>query len=218
MRDLLRDYQLLARLEEQDRRALASVFALGCDRARATQAFEVLPASPDNTSDLAALQLDDPRARADILGKLDQVLKLQPRHPQARWNRALMLAALDLPRAAARDFRLVAALGEPGWAEEARQRAHRLEQTVKDDADQGAAIERAVAVIEKGELPARDVVTGYPERIRIAFHKAVRDRPPGHGADLVPLGQRLDAILGGQSLAAIAAGQVDLNRMMDLTR
>ncbi|MCY1045875.1 zf-HC2 domain-containing protein [Corallococcus sp. bb12-1] len=57
---------------------------------------------------------------------LEGVLREVPGHPQAQWNRALVLRALGHPLQAAEAFEAVARQGEPGWSEEAGIRARAL--------------------------------------------------------------------------------------------
>ena len=125
----------LARLERVgDQQGIAVAYALAGDLARARQILEPLVAEnadqrPGNLAvDLAAVLVWNGQGsgRAEALRLLDGVLRRQPAHPQATWNRAVLLEYLDLPVAAARQFREVADLGEPGWADEAKARADRL--------------------------------------------------------------------------------------------
>jgi tetratricopeptide (TPR) repeat protein len=60
------------------------------------------------------------------LALLDGVLRQAPEHPQALWNRALVLRALGRPLQAAEAFEAVVRKGEPGWSEEAGIRARAL--------------------------------------------------------------------------------------------
>jgi cellulose synthase operon protein C len=82
----------------------------------------------DVENDVAVLALR--RAQLEeALARLDGVLRRDPAHAQALWNRALVHERRDRIPDAIRDWRTVAARGEPGWADEARQRADRLEAT-----------------------------------------------------------------------------------------
>src|SRR5262249_7197919 len=110
--------------------AVASLLAGDLERAR--QAFARAPGSPEGDADRAALALPirPPDRLARALDDPGRALAARPALPAAIWNRALVLAALDLPLAAARELDRIAALGEPGWADEARQRAAVLRQTL----------------------------------------------------------------------------------------
>jgi cellulose synthase operon protein C len=228
-RALLYQHQDLAELERQgDRHGLASVYALSCDPRRARRLLHELMAgdSPDAANDLAALSLDLPDGAAQALRHLDDVLRGHPRHPQALWNRGLVLASLSLPLAAARSFRAVEALGEPGWSGEAGQRAARLEQAAANLVRAEAEGERAVAGIEKAVVPSEDVIARHPEAARIRFYVAARARTGAALADLLPVAQAIDKVqarLQGQAgssspLTQMVQGAVDLNRMFALTR
>jgi hypothetical protein len=118
----------LARMEKaRDLRGLATAFALDGERGRALEILRSLPRSLENENDIAALLLAEPRSWNEALERLDGVLREDPRRAQALFNRALLLARLDLPLAAARSYRAVAALGEPGWVDEASASAEQLE-------------------------------------------------------------------------------------------
>ncbi len=81
--------------------------------------------TPAVLNDRAAILLAQRRPR-EALPLLDRVLAAAPRHPAALWNKALALREAGEPEAAARLFDAVAALGEPGWAAEARERAEAI--------------------------------------------------------------------------------------------
>jgi len=86
------------------------------------------PADRDGLeSDLAAVAFARGDA-TDALERLDAVLARRPDHPQALWNRGVVLSRMDpaLPRLAAEAFERVAALGEPGWSGDAKARAAKL--------------------------------------------------------------------------------------------
>jgi hypothetical protein len=219
VRALLYHHQDLAQLERMgDRHGLASVYALACDQRRARQQLQEMPADPNVASDLAALAVDTPDAHGEALRRLDQVLRVKPRHPQALWNRGLILTALSLPLAAARSFRAVEAIGEPGWSREARQRAEALEKAAADLVAAEKAAERAVAPIGKAEVPAQDVIARYPEAARIKFYGAMRERSGAAVEALLPVAQAIDRVQGGSSLAQMVNGAVDLKRMFALTQ
>src|SRR5262249_4226852 len=116
----------LARLEQRgDLEGVAAGYLLLGDAARAAAYLERAPASADVAADRALVMLTT-GAPADALVALDAVLDKAPRHPQALWNRALALRDLGLVRMASDAFAAAAALGEPGWADEARERARAL--------------------------------------------------------------------------------------------
>jgi tetratricopeptide (TPR) repeat protein len=122
--------QTLAALEERgDEHGLALALLLEGRLQQAAAQLDRLArpsASAAVWSDQAALALE----RGDAPGALqltDRVLAAQPGHPQALWNRAVALQMMGRRPAAAAAFSRVAALGEPGWADEARSRAALLQ-------------------------------------------------------------------------------------------
>ena len=110
----------LATLERRgDLQGVAAGLVLAGDIERADGYLERARPSVEVDADRAAVMLDRGKA-ADALAALDAVLARAPTLPQALFNRALALRNLDLPLAAAEAFDKVAALGEAGWAEEAK--------------------------------------------------------------------------------------------------
>jgi hypothetical protein len=197
--------------------AVASLLAGDLERAR--QAFARAPASPEVDADRAALDLaiGTPDALERALEDVDRALAARPALPAAIWNRALVLAALDLPLAAARELDRIAALGEPGWTAEARQRAAALRQTL---ADRRALWQRAIAakralIADGVPVPADTVrVTGY---MTLIFYDAVRAAPSRAAAEaLLPLAQALDTAYRSDRLTAyvrrIAASDFEIRK------
>jgi hypothetical protein len=91
--------EVLARLEQAgDRRSLAAAYLVRGDSSLADQALEALSSLEDSseveTDRAAAFLIKDLPDQA--LRKLDRVLDHSPELPQAHWNRALALSALDL--------------------------------------------------------------------------------------------------------------------------
>ncbi|HEY0710677.1 MAG TPA: zf-HC2 domain-containing protein [Polyangia bacterium] len=118
--------QTLAQLEErQDAHGLAVASLL---EGRAAEAEAHLARASESVavlSDAAAVAIErGDAARAESLAK--RALALAPGHPQAMWNLAVSLQLQGKQAEAAAAFASVATLGEPGWAEEARQRAAAL--------------------------------------------------------------------------------------------
>jgi cellulose synthase operon protein C len=118
--------EALARLDASgDKESLAAAYLLaGVDRhAEATLAHAPRSAASDTNRAVLAMQnghWDEARAL------LEAVLAANPRHAQARWNLALVCEHLGEPAAAARAFDAVVALREPGWSDEAAERARGL--------------------------------------------------------------------------------------------
>jgi tetratricopeptide (TPR) repeat protein len=120
-------YHLLEELGRAgDLHGLSTGYLLRGEYERAALLLGGAAASPDVDNDRAALALLR-GAPEEALRVLERVLQARPDHPQALWNRALALKALGREELAARDFRRVASLGEPGWSLEAGERAAALE-------------------------------------------------------------------------------------------
>jgi hypothetical protein len=195
--------ETLARLSAAgDLHGVGDLSLLSGDRGRAAQALARAPHDANVDADRAVVTLE----RGDVgaaLEQLDAVLKAQPRHPQALWNRALALVALELPLAAAQAFDGVAALDEPGWSQEARQRSAALTAGWKDRVTRTTAdIAAAKAMITGGPLPGDDVVRRAPSMVRHYFYHAARSAPsPARLRELRPLAHELDGIFGEPMLA-----------------
>ncbi|RKH53700.1 hypothetical protein D7X55_23860 [Corallococcus sp. AB049A] len=116
----------LARMEERkDFRGIVAAYVLHGQWQQAQAVLAREPASLARDIDLSVVALQDSRYQ-DALNLLDPVLRTDPRNPQALWNRAIALRELGQKESAARDFEQVAALGEPGWSDEARKLAGEL--------------------------------------------------------------------------------------------
>lgn len=116
----------LAELEERgDLHGIAAAYLVHGELRQAADFLSRSAPSVDRDSDRAVVAM----AEGDLPGALilvDSVLRQAPDHPQALWNRALLLRALGRPREAAEAFEGVARRGEPGWSEEAGIRARAL--------------------------------------------------------------------------------------------
>jgi len=179
----------------KDPHGLAVASLLAGEREAAARYFVEAGKTPAADSDRAALELQDgsPAALERALDDVDRALAATPGDPPALWNRALVLAALDLPLAAASEFDRVQAFGEPGWADEARRRAEALRAQVAQrrtrwkqafDAGQGL-IEQAAPV-----APELVAVTGTMTAL---LYTAVRTAPSRTAVEtLLPLAQALD--------------------------
>ena len=172
------------------------------DFGRATEALDRAAKSDDVAADRALVTLV--RGNADeALEQLDAVLARAPKQPRALWNRALALQALELPLAAAQSFDAVAALGEPGWADEARARSAALEDAWKARiASTTADIAASKAMISGGALPTDAIVQRAPSMVRHYFYHAARSAPSLQRLEeLRPLAVKLDAAFGDTTLA-----------------
>lgn len=118
----------LAALEEQgDLHGIAAAYLVRGELRQAADFLARSAPSVDRDSDRAVVAM----AAGDLRGALELlegVLRQAPDHPQALWNRALVLRAMGLPLQAAEAFESVARRGEPGWSEEAGIRARALRQ------------------------------------------------------------------------------------------
>jgi tetratricopeptide (TPR) repeat protein len=160
------------------------------------------PASVDVDADRALLVLEDGRTE-EALVALDAVLAIRPGHAQAAWNRALALRDLGLSSSAAGAFAAVAAAGEPGWADEARERARALA------ADLGARRDAFARVVAAGPKLATDAgaldladARRIPGLARLSFYDALRSaRSQKDVLALLPLARALDDVAGGDELS-----------------
>ncbi len=196
----------LAELEQLgDLHGLADAYLLEGDAAHAAEALARAPADPTVRADLAALAL----SRGDLedallrLSGLEQQLKGGSLVPVTRFNRALTLRELSLPLLAAKAFDEVAAAGEPGWADEARDRAAALRAPVKAAGASWTALRKAgVALLDGGPLPDEQAVRAHPGLARLCLYDALRAAPDAARARaLAPLAKTLDALAGGSALA-----------------
>jgi len=193
----------LARAKDWHGVAVASL--LTGDRERAARAFAQAAATPQIDSDRAALDLMDgsPAAFERALEEVDRALVALPNDAAALWNRALALAGMNLPLAAARELDRVAALDEPGWANEARARAQALRASVVQRRTRWKqANDAGKRLLEDGSAvpPEATGVTGY---LTIILYDAARAAPSRTRVEaLLPLAQALDSAYRSDHLAA----------------
>jgi hypothetical protein len=116
----------LAELEKRgDAPGLAAGLLLGGDVDRASSVLSRASESPEVDVERAVVAYRKGRLD-EALAILDGVLARTPRHPQAMWDRGLVLRDLGRTADAAAAFDAVAALGESGWSAEAKGRADAL--------------------------------------------------------------------------------------------
>jgi hypothetical protein len=194
----------MAELERaRDWHGLAIASLLYGDRAGALRYLARAERSASVDTDRAALEiLDGSEARLDrALTMLDAVLTDEPDNTAARWNRALALARLALPLAAAREFDRVAAAGEPGWSTEATQRATDLRAGVEPRRLAWEAMDAVGKRWIAGEGPM--VAPAHAPRgwLRYLFYDAVRAADSRAQVEaLLPLAQHVDVLYGGDAL------------------
>ena len=169
------------------------------------------PPSADALATRAALALRQGKPE-EAMDAAQEALRLQEGHPAALWNRALALKKLNLPLAAAETYSLVAALGEEGWADEARVAARELrEQGMARQERHREAVSRCAAAM-RGEPPGPLGVAAVSERLaRLCFYDAVRKSGTVEAlAALEPAAVALDRHFGtsalSRGLAAAKAG------------
>lgn len=195
----------LAQLERRkDFHGVAAAFVMLGDPSRAATYLDRAAADPDVTADRALLQLQAGHP-ADALITLDGVLAARPRHPQALWNRALALRDLGLDASAAEVFEAVAALGEPGWAAEARARAQRL---LADLHDRATAYKRlsftdGPRLATAPDAVAPEAARRFPGVARLLLYDAVRGAASADAVRaLAPLARTLETVYGDGALTA----------------
>ncbi|MDY7228894.1 CHAT domain-containing protein [Hyalangium rubrum] len=211
----------LAWLERhQEWRALVATYLIRAQYVQARARLPQEPSTPDDASDLAVVALQE-KDFNEALRLLDVALDAAPRHPQALWNRALVLRELDLPFLAANAFDEVARLGEPGWSEEARAEALRLRQDIQARRLAWATLQANVR--SPGGL-TRLVSSSFselPGTARVVFYKAVRSSPSRDAVlALLPIAQQLDALQGDASLEGYVrhVAQRDFRKRAPLAR
>lgn len=196
-------HRLLADLEERGDQHGLAVALLVRGRADAViEHLEKLPPYPEINNDRAAALLTL-KKYDEALQSLEQALDEQPNHPQALWNRALVLRGLELPLAAEKAFQAVARLNEAGWAQEAANNARDAGDRKRNAEARWQTFKAACqAMISTGEVRS-DVLNGNsPPILRLYFYEAVFASPtPQRVLGLLPLAQELDRVSGGTVLA-----------------
>lgn len=194
----------LAALEEtRDIRGLAAAYLLRGNAAQATSLLDNAEHSPDLDSDRAVLALN----RGDFdsaLELLSQTLATVPQHPQALWNRGLVLRELGLPMMAAESFERVAALDESGWSTEARQRAEALRRKSQEYGTAFTAATQAGDALRTGGPVSLETARAFPGSLRLFFYDALRAAPTRERTlELLPLAIELDRHEGKNTLEAL---------------
>ncbi|WNG33978.1 CHAT domain-containing protein [Archangium violaceum] len=189
----------MARLEEKgDFRGIAAAYLLRKDVESAAAYLARAGDSPEVEAERAVVELlrgDAPEA----LRRLEDVLERVPHHPQAMWNRALALAQLSLELTASEQFEAVAALGEPGWSDEARRRAEELRARATQEREswQGA-LKAGDAMRAHTAVPSTEELQRHPGLFRLYFYDALRTaRTVEQVRALFPVAETLDTLDGG---------------------
>ena len=192
----------MALLEEAgDQRGVAVAFLLRGELGQASAHLDKLPSSPDADTDRAVLALQR-GAPEEALALLERALKERPQHPQALWNRGLALRALGLPLQAAESFKQVAALKEPGWSQEAEERARQLREAAeRERKDWKGARQDCQRMAEGGEPISLAQAEALPGMARVCLYNALRTATsPERVEALRPLAAKLDEKQGGTHL------------------
>lgn len=192
----------LAKLEDKgDLHGLAVASLLSGEREQAGDYLRRASASPDVDADKAAVLLSQGKLE-ESLALLDGVLAKQPKHPQALWNRGLVLRELGFDRLAAWSFGQVAALNEPGWSTEARERQQSLEAQFQERLQHWRAAQDAgLALVNAGTPVPEEVARHAPSIVRPSFYEAAATATSAQALRvLLPLARELDAASGGDVL------------------
>jgi cellulose synthase operon protein C len=112
----------LSRLQEQgDQHGVAALLLAAGDRDQAEAVLARLPGSPELENERAVLDMQRDRL-AEAEERLQRVMRDRPSLRAAQWNLALVRQRRGDRAGARQAFSAIADGGEPGWAEEARQR------------------------------------------------------------------------------------------------
>lgn len=191
---------LLARLEAAgDLRAIGTAYLMSGNRALGLRYFERAGHGPDALSDRGAafLALAD---HAQALEVLDQALALEPEHPEAHWNRGLVLESLDLRWTAAEAFAASARSSTDPWAEIAAERAARNRRAMTTRRDRWVAADAAGKrmVLEAVPMP-RNHVLDAPGIAQVYLYDALRSAQSSEEVmGLLPVAAALDGLHDGQ--------------------
>jgi hypothetical protein len=219
-------FEDMAWLAKNDPHGVVAAYLVRDSKGLAEQALkelEKLGYSPDLASDraVALMLLKKPQ---EALRLLDAVLVDHPRHPQALWNRGLVLRELELPLQAAQAFSEAAALKEPGWAEEALRKAEELREPTlerrkswEENSAQGKSLLNKVPDSSSSQF--KQLVL-FPSARRY-FYDAVRTAATREQVlALLPLAQKLDSRAGGNVLERYVrrVSEADFSRRAPLSQ
>ncbi|HEV7767021.1 MAG TPA: tetratricopeptide repeat protein [Thermoanaerobaculia bacterium] len=120
----------------------------------------------------AALQLVRPSLYPEALASADRALSIDPRLPEALFNRALVLERLGLPLVAREAWeRYLAVDPSSRWAEEARNRLARLRSTTSELQFRNELPQLEAAALRGDREIVKQLVARYPQQSR-AFAEA----------------------------------------------
>ncbi|ATB35238.1 hypothetical protein CYFUS_000650 [Cystobacter fuscus] len=167
---------------------------------RTLQILESLGSSPELDSDrAAALLLDNEFEKALVAA--DAALSARPGYAPALWNRGLALMELGLPWFAAQSFEEVASQQEPGWAEEARDRARHLREQEAERQSRWKDVQTDGDELTRPGLHALSSDFSQAPSARLHFYIAVWSAPSRDRVlELLPLARELDVRATGHVL------------------
>jgi len=188
----------LAQLEQRgDLHGVAAGYLLLGDWQRAEhylgQAHDTAPVHHDRA--VVALA----RGRSDLaLSMLDDALAGAPASPQVLWNRGLALRDLGLVLLAAESFDRVAAAGEPGWADEAGERAGALREDLRRRDEASARVWQIGVELATTDIAPPDDFAAHDRGLaRLMFYDVLRSAKSAERATaLLPLAEQLDRAYG----------------------
>ncbi len=219
-------FEDMALLAQKDPHGVVAAYLVRDNKGLAEQALkelEKLGNSPDLASDraVALMLLKRPQ---EALRLLDAVLAEHPRHPQALWNRGLVLRELELPLQAAEAFSEVAALKEPGWSEEALKKAEELRnptlerrQNWEENSKQGKLL---LDTVPDSTSESFKQLIPFPSARRFLYDAVRTAASREQVLALLPLAQQLDARAGGDVLERYVrhVSEADFSRRAPLSQ
>lgn len=168
--------QLAAEVESA--RGAGSLAAVLLARRDLDQAAALLARSEGDDVEIARGVLALLRRRPEAaLASFDAILAKSPAHSVAAWNRALALADLELPLAAAEMFDVVAASADTGWNAEARTRAEELRREHTRRAASWQEAKRVCDALANGTVESPDLIARHIAVCRPSFYEAARIAP-----------------------------------------
>ncbi|MFB1483748.1 CHAT domain-containing protein [Corallococcus sp. RDP092CA] len=190
----------LSRLDDRgDAHGVGVSYLLHGDTEQALAYLRRAAPSLDRDSDLAAVAIL--RGHPDeALTLLDATLEAMPEHPQARWNRAVVARDLGLTLLAATAFEAVAAKGEPGWSDEAREQARTLRARFQARAEAWKTTREALlARLRSPQAPLpTEGAARFPGLARESFYELLAVAESAAQVEaLLPLARALDHAAGG---------------------
>ncbi len=181
--------------------------------ARLRASVETTPSTASAWSDLAAAQYQtalrssQPSLLPEALASADRALRIDPRMPEARFNRALILERLGIAQAAREAWRQYLEVdSQSPWAAEARQRLAKLNVS-RSEADPQRARTFAEAETLGRWAEAQTLGDGVAARRELDNARAVGKALAGHGESLLSEAvQAIDAA-AGNGRATLAEAQ-----------